>query len=206
MLRWTEVEPYEVRGFRFEFGIRRAHVPLEPMGLQARVAPRSCAARRVSAPTSAGAVPRPGQDARLRGRGHQWVPRARWRRSRLASPSASNRPFRSAIVRELHPLVVVMLAYGSPTANCRTPRARRAASARTRLDRTWASSSARWSVVNTSPVNGMNHGTLHPSSVQDTQLVGDMDLIRFGGHLPRGRYDVHNGRNERSTHASPVHG
>lgn len=35
-------------------------------------------------------------------------------------------------------------------------------------------------------------------------LLPGLDLIRFGGHLPRGRYGVHNGRNERSTHASPV--
>jgi hypothetical protein len=33
-----------------------------------------------------------------------------------------------------------------------------------------------------------------------------MDLIRFGGHLPKGGYDVPNGRNEKPTAPSAVHG
>ena len=33
-----------------------------------------------------------------------------------------------------------------------------------------------------------------------------VDLIRFGGHLPKGGYDVPNGRDEEPTAASAVHG
>jgi hypothetical protein len=33
-----------------------------------------------------------------------------------------------------------------------------------------------------------------------------LDLIRFGGHLPKGGYDVHNGGNEKPTASSAVHG
>ena len=33
-----------------------------------------------------------------------------------------------------------------------------------------------------------------------------LDLIRFGGHLPKGGYDVHNGGNEEPTASSAVHG
>lgn len=35
---------------------------------------------------------------------------------------------------------------------------------------------------------------------------GVLDLIRFGGHLPKGGYDVHNGGNEKPTAPSAVHG
>ena len=31
-----------------------------------------------------------------------------------------------------------------------------------------------------------------------------MDLIRFGGHLPKGGYDVHNGGNEQRPAAAPA--
>jgi hypothetical protein len=31
-------------------------------------------------------------------------------------------------------------------------------------------------------------------------------LIRFGGHLPKGGYDVHNGGNEKPTASAAVHG
>jgi predicted O-methyltransferase YrrM len=34
----------------------------------------------------------------------------------------------------------------------------------------------------------------------------DVDLIRFGGHLLKGRYDVPNGGNEKPTAPSAVHG
>lgn len=33
-----------------------------------------------------------------------------------------------------------------------------------------------------------------------------LDLIRFGGHLPKGGYDVPNGGNEKPTATSAVHG
>jgi hypothetical protein len=36
--------------------------------------------------------------------------------------------------------------------------------------------------------------------------VKRVDLIRFGGHLPKGGYDVPNGRNEKPTAPSAVHG
>jgi hypothetical protein len=39
MLRGIEVQPDHIRGFRLEFGIRRPHVPLEPMRLQAGMLP-----------------------------------------------------------------------------------------------------------------------------------------------------------------------
>jgi hypothetical protein len=47
-------------------------------------------------------------------------------------------------------------------------RARRAASARPRPDRTRASRSARWSVVSTSDVDGMRHHMIYNSLVQAT--------------------------------------
>ena len=40
MLRRVEIETDDVRRLRLEVGIRRAHVALQPMRLQARVAPR----------------------------------------------------------------------------------------------------------------------------------------------------------------------
>jgi integrase len=37
-------------------------------------------------------------------------------------------------------------------------------------------------------------------------MRGALDLIRFGGHLPKGGYDVPNGGNEKPTASSAVHG
>jgi hypothetical protein len=36
--------------------------------------------------------------------------------------------------------------------------------------------------------------------------ITTVDLIGFGGHLPKGGYDVRNGRNTRPTTASAIHG
>lgn len=37
-------------------------------------------------------------------------------------------------------------------------------------------------------------------------LFSTMDLIRFGGHLPKGGYDVRNGRDTQPTAPSAIHG
>jgi hypothetical protein len=43
-------------------------------------------------------------------------------------------------------------------------------------------------------------------SGQGTQEGARLDLIRFGGHLPKGGYDVQtDGRHTKATFASPVH-
>jgi hypothetical protein len=43
-------------------------------------------------------------------------------------------------------------------------------------------------------------------SAQGSLVFHLLDLIRFGGHLPKGGYDVPNGRNEKPTAPSAVHG
>jgi hypothetical protein len=57
-------------------------------------------------------------------------------------------------------------------------RARRAASARPRPDRTRASRSDRWSVVSTSKVDGMRHHMIYNSSVQATRAFGYGEIYR----------------------------
>ncbi|MGH8640040.1 MAG: hypothetical protein ACREUZ_23185, partial [Burkholderiales bacterium] len=42
-----------------------------------------------------------------------------------------------------------------------------------------------------------------PHTTENEALVG---LIRFGGHLPKGGYDVRNGRNAKPTVPSAIHG
>jgi NAD(P)H-dependent FMN reductase len=39
-----------------------------------------------------------------------------------------------------------------------------------------------------------------------SSMPGGMDLIRFGGHLRKGGYDVRNGRDTQPTAASAIHG
>ncbi len=46
-----------------------------------------------------------------------------------------------------------------------------------------------------------------PDTGEELMVVpGEVDLIRFGGHLPKGGYDVRNGRNTKPASAPAVHG
>src|SRR5262245_47473339 len=92
-------------------------------------------------------------------------------------------------------------------------RARRAASARPRRDRSRRSSSVRCSAVSMSVVDGMRHRTLYKPSVQGTSLAGQATSLRSAGASPaaelgspgfRALYDIElsSGIEERQPHVN----
>jgi hypothetical protein len=101
----------------------------------------------------AGSAPRAGDDRVL----HAEFPRQRERRacSCGSAPWASKRCFHNAIVRELQPVLAVIVAYVSPSASDKMTRARRAASARPLRDRSRVSNAVRGSLVSANFVDGV---------------------------------------------------
>ena len=82
------------------------------------------------------------------------------------------------MVRELHPVLVTIVASQQLSASSNITRARRAA--RPRPDRTRVSRSARWSAVSTNDVDGMRHHMVcNKSLVQATRpsVQGSRDQV-----------------------------
>ena len=86
-----------------------------------------------------------------------------------ARPSFVKRCFHYAMVRELHPVFVAIVASPQSSASGKMTRAQRAASARPRPDRAGVSRLVPWSAVSTSDVVDMRHHMIHRSLVRATR-------------------------------------
>ncbi len=59
-------------------------------------------------------------------------------------------------------------------------------------------------VTGTSTTTGIDFA-LSPGGIITGRVTGGLALIRFGGHLPKGEYDVDHGRHEEKTNAAELH-